>query len=531
MGPRAAAAVLGAAVLLSHLPLLTAGYVQDDHVAVEANDIVASGDAARILGSGYWDATRGGDRSLYRPLTVASFALERSLTGGAHPAVSHAVNLGIHAGVCWLIFQLAIGCGLNTSAALFAALLFAVHPSKSEAVANVVGRSELLAALFTLAAAWLAGKSGSRTAAWTAAACVLFACGSKETGFVALPMVMLVAFSASRAVDVAGMILPSLLGAELAFIVRTHALEAFLPAQVVPVLDNPLVREHGVRYLATAVSLIARYASVVVFPFRLSNDYSGASIPIEPSFAALRPFLGIAIALGLAWVATRGRAARTFVALVVLPYLLVSNLIVPAGAIFAERFLYLPVAGSCLLLSWAAAAWVLRFPRVAIAVIAFFGAAMFARSLDWKDDPTIFAATARHNPRSPRAPFWLGGVDDAIANWPEFAAPWHDKGLALAKAGDLTGAERALRESLRLEPTRAEPRLTLGLVLHRQGRLDAAEREVRKSILYDPVNARAFAELGHLRYESGRRPEAAEAYRRAVALGRSDLLPRLRELE
>ena len=60
MGPRAAAAVLAAAILLSHLPLLTAGYVQDDHVAVETNDIVASGDLAAIWGAGYWDATRGG---------------------------------------------------------------------------------------------------------------------------------------------------------------------------------------------------------------------------------------------------------------------------------------------------------------------------------------------------------------------------------------------------------------------------------------------------------------------------------------
>jgi cytochrome c-type biogenesis protein CcmH/NrfG len=49
--------------------------------------------------------------------------------------------------------------------------------------------------------------------------------------------------------------------------------------------------------------------------------------------------------------------------------------------------------------------------------------------------------------------------------------------------------------------------------------------------LLDPENPRAFAELGHVRYEAGEFASAADAYRRAVALGRTDLLPRLQALE
>jgi tetratricopeptide (TPR) repeat protein len=222
--------------------------------------------------------------------------------------------------------------------------------------------------------------------------------------------------------------------------------------------------------------------------------------------------------------------SMTFAAIVALPYLLVSNLLVPSGAIFAERFLYLPVAGLCLLMSLAIGTRARRLAIPAALLIALSGAAMFARSLDWRNDATIFARTARNNPKSPRAPFWIGRLDDAIANWPEYAAPWHDKGLELAKAGELPGAERALRESVRLEPGRAAPHLNLGLVLHRAGQREAAEREVRKSILLDPDNPRAHAELGHLRYESGRLGLAAESYQRAIALGRTDLVPRLEEL-
>jgi hypothetical protein len=530
-GPLAAAAILTAAVFASHLPLLDAGYVQDDHVAIEGNAIVASGTAATIVGASYWDAARGGDRSLYRPVTVGSFALEVAAMGGARPAASHVINLLLHAAVCWLVYSLAVACGIEPFAALLGAFLFAVCPSKSEAVANVVGRSELLAALFTLASVRLALIAGSRGAAWLAATCVLLACASKETGLVALPLVILASLDGRRALDAAGSIVPSLLAVTVFAVLRTRALEAFFPAQAVPAGDNPLVLEHGVRYVATALGLIARYARIVVFPFGLANDYSGGSIPIEGSLVAIRPVAGVTIAGCLVWVATRGRVAALFVAIAVLPYLLIGNLLIPVGAILAERFLYLPVAGLCLLAALAIEKLGKPARVAAMAVIAIFSVAMFARSAEWKDDATIFAATARNNPKSLRAALWLGKPDDAIASWPASAAAWHDKGVAAAKAGDFRAAEQALREAVRLDPTRAAPQLNLGLVLHRNGELDAAERALRKAVLLDPDNPRAFAELGHVRYEAGRFAPAAEAYRRAVALGRTDLRPRLTELD
>jgi tetratricopeptide (TPR) repeat protein len=527
----AAAAVLAAAVTVSHLPLLTAGYVQDDHVAVEGNAIVAAGTASTIVGTSYWESARGGDRSLYRPVTIASFAIEAAATGGAHPSVSHAINLILHAAVCWLLYSIAVRCGVEPVAALLAALLFAVTPSKSEAVANVVGRSELLAALFTLASVRCALETGFRSAAWAAAVFVLLASCSKETGLVALPLVALVALDRRAWKDSLGVIAPSVLAAMLSVVLRTRALFAFFPVQVVPEIDNPLVAQHGVRYVATALSLIARYARIVFFPFDLANDYSGASIPIEGSLLAIRPALGIATLGALVWTATLGRAAALFVAITLLPYLLISNLLLPVGAIFAERFLYLPVAGVCLLAGLAIDKLGRPARGIAIVTIAGLSVAMFARSLDWKDDATIFAATARNNPKSQKAALWLGKYDDAIATWPQSAAAWHDRGVALAKKGDFKGAESALREAVRLEPTRPASQLNLGLVLHRAGDLEGADRELRKAVLLDPDNPRGFAELGHVRYEARRYVEAADSYRHAIALGRTDLLPRLAEVE
>ena len=229
----------------------------------------------------------------------------------------------------------------------------------------------------------------------------------------------------------------------------------------------------------------------------------------------------------------RAGGAALFVAITLLPYLLVSNLFVPVGAIMAERFLYLPEVGVSLL----AALLMQKIGKPArvvfMIVVAILAVAMFARARDWKDDATIFAATARNNPQSPRAWLWLGE-----------ARPRHRRAVRSSPRGGTTrawrsrdratfaGAERALREAVRLDPTRTAPHLNLGIVLHRRRRASTPpSARVRKAALLDPTNPRAFAELGHLRSELGDRPGAADAYRRAIALGRTDLLPRLRELE
>jgi Tfp pilus assembly protein PilF len=58
-----------------------------------------------------------------------------------------------------------------------------------------------------------------------------------------------------------------------------------------------------------------------------------------------------------------------------------------------------------------------------------------------------------------------------------------------------------------------------------------AERAARHATIRDPDNARAWAELGHLHYERGALRSAIEPYRRAVALGRTDLSSRLAACE
>ena len=128
-----------------------------------------------------WPPEFGGH--MYRPLVIASFAIDRLVDGAVW---YHVVNLLWHAGAAVAVAALARRW-LDPAGALVAGLLFAVDPVHVEAVANVVGRAELMAAVFSVLTVYaaLAGKP----AVWSAAA---FALGllSKENAAVAPALVV-----------------------------------------------------------------------------------------------------------------------------------------------------------------------------------------------------------------------------------------------------------------------------------------------------------------------------------------------------
>jgi hypothetical protein len=98
-----------------------------------------------IVSSPWWP------RGLYRPFTSLTLAANWTAAPGA-PFGFHLVNLLAHAAAAALVCLLA-GRLMSPAGALAAGLLFAVHPVHVEAVANVVGRAEILAGVFLLASA------------------------------------------------------------------------------------------------------------------------------------------------------------------------------------------------------------------------------------------------------------------------------------------------------------------------------------------------------------------------------------------
>ncbi len=571
--PRGAALLVVLAVLAAHWTAFSAGYVQDDHALVETNPLVARGQVAEILSAAYWEEAHPvDDRSLWRPVPVLTYALERGLVGRPSAPLSHGVNVVAHALVAVLVFALALRHGAAPPCATVGALAFALHPAKSEAIFGVVGRAEILAAGFGVSALLLASHARraegvrARIAAWGSAAFVLLALASKETAAVFVPLLLAQDLVLARVeppasptplLRRAGALAPLLVALALFLVARTAALEAWCAPQPIQPIDNPLILRPSSERVPTALALVFHAASLAAVPTGLSLDYSGESVPVERSLGAPRAIAGGLVFAGLASLAAAGilrpRGRRTLLATgalaTLLPFFVTGNFFFPVGAIFAERFLYLPAAGVGLLLAALPPRRSVLVP--AAVVLAVWGALTLDRGRDWKDDRTAFEAAVQARPRSPRAHFAVGKLeadsiaapasspaavaralarfDRAIALWDDYPEAWKEKGVLLARAGRLEEAEPVLRGAVLRGPASVLALFNHALVLQRLGRRSDAERAFRRAVLLGPSHAPSWASLGHLAFEDGRYGDAARAYGRAVALGRSDLVPRLDE--
>src|SRR5258705_3084931 len=116
----------------------------DDLYIIVWNPLVHSLHGAwRAFGGPYWPPDLGGQ--MYRPLPLATFAVDWSVARG-HPALFHAMNLLWHTGAAIAVTALARRLG-DWTAALVAGGIFSLHPVHVEAVANLIGLGELVAAL------------------------------------------------------------------------------------------------------------------------------------------------------------------------------------------------------------------------------------------------------------------------------------------------------------------------------------------------------------------------------------------------
>ncbi|MFQ3639471.1 MAG: hypothetical protein SNJ62_05615, partial [Chloracidobacterium sp.] len=160
LSPRSLALVLAGIAVLVYANTLGHDFAYDDWLVIVDNPGVRLADWRALWLRGYWGHVTGGGGN-YRPLTVTTFAVEYWLWG-ARPAGYHLTNVLLHAANVMWLFALLRRYRVPVGVAALAALIFAVHPVHTEAVANVAGRSELLGMVFggLMWWAWLEGRIG-----------------------------------------------------------------------------------------------------------------------------------------------------------------------------------------------------------------------------------------------------------------------------------------------------------------------------------------------------------------------------------
>ncbi|XP_030332716.1 protein O-mannosyl-transferase TMTC4 isoform X2 [Strigops habroptila] len=141
-------------------------FVFDDSEAIINNkDLRAETPLGDLWHHDFWGSKLSSNTShkSYRPLTVLTFRINYLFAGGFYPVGFHVINIILHCTISVLmvdVFSILLG-GLQFSnkgrrlnlvpkTSLLAALLFAVHPVHTECVAGIVGRADLLCALFFL---------------------------------------------------------------------------------------------------------------------------------------------------------------------------------------------------------------------------------------------------------------------------------------------------------------------------------------------------------------------------------------------
>jgi len=88
----------------------------------------------------------------YNPLTIWTFAIEKVQFGFEKPFNWHLNNVLLHLICVFLAYRIALLMGIGWRGALFAALLFGIHPLRVESVAWVTERKDVLFGAFYLGA-------------------------------------------------------------------------------------------------------------------------------------------------------------------------------------------------------------------------------------------------------------------------------------------------------------------------------------------------------------------------------------------
>ncbi|RKY18582.1 MAG: hypothetical protein DRQ55_12950 [Planctomycetota bacterium] len=454
-------ALFAAAVALAlYLPTVSHQLVYDDVflISPDLNDsmvpVVTDINAAfDLFNQEYWaninqdrpETLRTKGQALYRPLTVFLWGITLNqfhdhdlskpfdVTRGA---AYHWINVIVNMLVVLLLHRLVLRLFGSGRLALLAALIYALHPLHSEAVAYVAGLSDQLAALTVVAGVLLFERAtraggGSRLIPTVALTLTLFiGLLAKESAVLLLAVCALTdvmwwlggrAVGLGRRLAIYGSMLVAL-GAHIWL--RYLTMGYLQPSSsAISRLDNVLIDVPTTERVFNSLKLLAKYVWLVLWPKDLSIDYSFSAITVSPHWTDPEPLAGTILVaamliLGLAKL-RRSPALGWGLLMFTGCAIFTSNMIMPIGTVFAERLMYLPTLGAAVALAvvcdrlLGTARNARPNPLALVLVVVALGALgqrTYTRNQDFKDSLTLFKTAEAVTPKSARVQFQLGNI-------------------------------------------------------------------------------------------------------------------------
>jgi hypothetical protein len=568
-------ALIGLAALLAYANSLGNGFVWDDPVIL-SRQLPVFRSAADVLAPPRDIPQFSPD--YYRPLTIASYLLDRAV-GGSTPFAFHLSVVLAHVAASVLVYALALQllsgaaaappstapkgeaaaaraappdarASAATLGAAAAGALFALHPIHTESVAWAAGRSDVLATAFLLAALLVHG-AGRRT--WTNSAvaglCAAAALGAKETGVALYPLMGLRDLlapppGARRAADWPRAYAGPLAAGALYFVLRRHALGEFVgsaPDALAPAERSPL----------DLVAAIGTYVGKLLWPVHLNAYIDRIEVGwVTVGLAAL--LLACLVASAWRWRTPPADGVPVFalawLTLTLLPSLAIVWKIPDAP--LAERYLYLPSVGLCLLAGDVVARlWAVTATAVARAALAAgLGAVLLAAAVGtvrrnpvWHDDIALWEATEQESRQSGMAARALGTAYQQSGRAAEARAAferalerhnnargrqtiYNNLGTLAMYDRDYAAAERHYRAALAANPNGADTLFNLGLAVLQGGDRSAQAAQAalpyyQRALRLNPYDPDIEAAIAQAYEILGDRSATAEHARRALDLG------------
>ncbi len=523
---------------LSYLPATRAGFVWDDVIITGLPAVRDWGGLWRLWfdpGAAYLHGDVG--EGHYWPLTYSSFWLEHKLWGFS-PVGYHVVNVLLHVVNTLLLWRVLLR--LDVPVPWLIAALFAVHPLHVESVAWVIGRKDLLSALFYLAAilAWLYFLETGRSSRYVLSL-VLYAAGLLcKSSVVTLPVTLLLLqwWKAGR-VDLRA--LTRLAPFFIAGLAITLADLSFYQGREAVSLGYSMIE----RVLIAAHALWF-YTGKLLWPTDLAVIYPrwdiNAGDPLAWAYVIALFVVVVSLWFARARVGRGSLACIAFFIITLAPVLGFIDFGYMQFSFVADRYQYLAGIGIITLFAGTGATCVNRLwnrPQTVTAMIALpllllLGALTWKQSGIYRDELTFFNHIISLNPdarrvyqnlaaelnRRGRSDEALAAARTAVKKDPDSAETRSTLGLALMEFEQYDEAEKHLRRALEVNPRHANAWQNLADLMRRQRQYEAAFDMFRKALKINPSAALAHAGTGHTLFELDRYEEAVASIRRALAL-------------
>jgi protein O-mannosyl-transferase len=414
----------------------------------------------------------------YRPLSIATFALEITLFG-ENPWFSHLINILLYAFSAVLIYLLIRKIFekhtfYTQNIAFLAALLFLFHPVHTEVIANIKGRDEIFALLFSLWAVYCFIKYVEKKKGlylYSGAFIWFLALLSKENAFVFIVLIPLLLYLPAGQ-KIKPLIKPvlALIGVGLLFFIIRHQVIGGI--QVIAsneLMNNSFLGASEGKKYATIFYTLGKYIQLLFFPYPLTYDYYPYHISLVGwnSFYSLGSLIIYLLLVFFAiYYFRRNYLITVAILFFLIPIIPVSNIFFPIGTFMNERFIYISSLGFCLLVAYIGICLLktkgYRFIPICVLPIVFilYGYKTIDRNKAWYNDYTLFTTDVKTSVNSAKSNCSAGGIllesTDTITD-------------VVKKANVLGQSKKYLLKAVSIHPTYVDALLLLGNVYFKMG--------------------------------------------------------------